>query len=519
MRLATLRAMTLAAHDDDAPVSVRRDRVVAAVVYGLPVVVLVLLDRAAITKPLWSDEWATWQYSGLGWADLWRATSHVDRDLLPYYAIVHVARDLGFGIEAVRLVSLALGAVAVTATQLVARRLWGRVAALVAGLALAANPVFCLWVSQARPTACAYAVVALGSWLAVARAPASRVLYPVVVTLGALIFPTTVLAVPAQLFWIGRSTGRAVATRTAVVVLAGVATVAAWELLWVGQVSELVVASGAGVADVLRSMDHALGAEAALPWLHVVAVAVALAVVVGQRGAAHEPARRGVVFALLLTEGAAALAWLATAVGVPMLADNLLVAVPIGAALLLAGLIGHAWFEPANADADLGIAVRGGLALATVLSLAFAGSWWLDRARSEVSLDGMEFVARTLADQARPGDVLILQQPYSTVGYTASLAAALHDRALQVALTDQLPSGAERVVVRRVTEVDPRRPRVATVASTPARDATRVWVVHLPLDPVARSYRSTLACANPAGRHAQVIQTDLELLVCPDASS
>lgn len=498
----------------DALASARWRTAATAAVVALPLLVLVVLDHGAVSKPLWSDEWATWQYSGLSWPDLWRATSHVDRDLLPYYGLVHLARDVGSGVTAVRLLSLAGAGVAVVATQLVARRVWGNLAALVAGLVLVVNPVFCLWAAQARPTAFAYGFVAVGSWLVVRGGRRARLFHPMLVTAGALIFPTTVLAVPAQLIWLWRTAGRGAAARAALVLAPGVLAVAVWELLWVGQVSELVVASGAGAADVVRSTDHALGAEGGLPWLHVVAVLAAAAALAAHRGGGHDQARRGLVFALVLGDGAVAIAWAATALGVPTLADNLLVTVPVAAALLLAGLVGHAWFVPANADADWGVAFRGGLAVATLVALAFAGSWWWGRARSDVSLDGMRFVAGTIAGHAAVGDVLVLQQPYSTVGYTASLAAALDDRALATSLVQSLPGGAARTVVRRVTAVDAARDRVATEPAALRGDAGRVWVVHLPLDRVRDDYRRALRCQHPVRQRAQVIQTDLELFSC-----
>lgn len=504
----------------DARVWLRRASAVLVyvVVYVVPLVALGLMVRPALSKPLWTDESATWQFSALGLADLWRATSHVDRDLLPYYFVVHVIRALGAGVMATRLVSLCCSAVAVVCTQLVAKRLWGHLGAAVGGLALALNPVFCLWSAQARPVAMGYAFVAAGTALAVRWTQASRVAYPVVVTAGALLFPPTALAIVPQVLWRWRAAGLRDALRALVFVGPGVVAVAVGEILSWGQVSEMTVASGRTPRNAAVAVGHALGAAGGLPWLHVAAVVGAVAVLLLQRGRQHAVARRGVAFAILLADGTAALAWGFTALGVPMLADNLLVAVPIGAALLLGGLIGHPWFAPVNTDADVGIAFRGGIAVALLLTSWFAGAWWMDRAGKDVTLDGATYVAQTLAGQARVGDLIMFQQPYAAGGYLSSLATAAGDQDLQDTLLRRLPSGAAHTVLRRITAVDATGSAVRTVEARPSHDAARVWVVRVLQDPLAGSLRSVLACSNPVHSHSQVVVSDVDLYTCGGGS-
>ncbi|MFT4264310.1 MAG: glycosyltransferase family 39 protein [Nocardioides sp.] len=485
---------------------------------AVPSAILVLLDRPALAKARWSDEWATWQFSGLSWHQLWQATSHVDRALLPYYAVVHVVRDLGGTIAAVRLLSLACGVAAIVCAQLVARRIWGRVAALTTGVVLAVNPVFCLWSAQARPPALGYLAVALGTLLVVRWTRVSRVAHPVVVTVGTLLFPPTAVAVVPHLVWRWRTAGPRTALVTVAPAVLGVAGVGLWGLSWRDQAPALLVASHSGLHDVLGSLHTALGYAGWLPWLHAVALIAALVVVVWHRGERHAAARDGLVLAILLAEGTLGLAWAATAAGVPMMGDNLLVAIPIGAALLLGGLIGHDWFALTDigtvAEGDPSVALRGGFALATALSLLFAGHWWIGQARSDRSADGAATVARDWSEVARAGDAVMLQQPYAAVGYLASIAAATHDPDLADALLKQLPHGAERVVVRRVAEVDPARSVVRTTAARPAGDAERLWLIRLPKDPVSRRHLAVLRCTQPEVAHARLGQTYLDLYTC-----
>lgn len=494
-------------------------RLVEAAIYLIPAAVLLWLDHPALGKTAWSDEWATVQFSGLTWHDLRLATSHVDHFLLPYYALVHVVRDLGGGLHEVRVLSLISGVIAVVATQLVARRIWGRIAALTAGLMLAVNPFFCLWVSQGRPPAVGYAAVAVSTLLVVFWWRVSPFVYPFVLTLGSLLFPPVALALVPHLYWRWRAAGWRSALRLMLQGGAGIAVVVGWELLTRHQIAALKVASEGGPSSFVGALNHALGAKGWLPALHAAALVAALVVLFGHRGPSHRQARRGLVLAVLLADGTAALAWLATLGGVPMLADNLLVSAPIGSALLLAGLIGHRWFplRSPDSEADVGLALRGGFAAASALTLAFAGSWWISEAKAHISADGMELVAPLLVQRVQVGDVIVFQQPYATVGYTYSLAAAVGDDALRADLVKQLPYGAHPFVVRRVTGLDVARTRLATVATMPDGGADRVWVVRLPADPANEVYRSVLECADPQFQETPALQTYLDLYVCEGA--
>lgn len=494
-------------------------RLADGLIYLVPAALLTLLDLSALHKPLWSDEWATSLFSGQSWPDLWHSTSHVDRDLLPYYSLVHLARDGGAGIVDLRILSLVAAVVAVIATQVVARTIWGRVAALATGCAVALNPLVCLWASQARPTALAYAATALSTLAIVRWGRLSPVLYPALITLGTLLFPPVSLAVLPHLVWRWRAAGIRAALKVAATAVPGVLLVAGWELLWVHQVSELVVASDARPSAAWLALSHGVGAVHGLPWLHVVAALAAIAALLAHRGPEHTMARRGLVLALLLAEGTLALAWLATVAGVPMLADNLAACIPIGAALLLGGLVGHDWFVPRNTDADVGIALRGGIAAAMVLTLTLAAFWWVPRGDRSVSIDGLASVAQTLASAAKVGDPVMIQQPYSTTGYTASLAANAGDSAFVSELDRELPHGARHLMFRRITRLDPAEPKVISTAIAPTHDASRLWVIRLPKDPVDPAYLTALRCTDPTYQHAQVIQTYVDLYTCPKAAT
>jgi len=82
-----------------------------------------------------------------------QATSHVDRVLVPYYLLMHVWGVVGHGAVAMRLASVLAGAGAVAAAARTAQIAWGTTAAVVTGVALAANGQFISTTIDARPYA------------------------------------------------------------------------------------------------------------------------------------------------------------------------------------------------------------------------------------------------------------------------------------------------------------------------------------------------------------------------------
>ena len=78
----------------------------ADLIWAAPALLSLIVSLSCIGRAaLWRDEMATRQFSLLPVGSLFRATSHVDRVLTPYYLFVHFWAYLGDGAVVLRLSS------------------------------------------------------------------------------------------------------------------------------------------------------------------------------------------------------------------------------------------------------------------------------------------------------------------------------------------------------------------------------------------------------------------------------
>jgi mannosyltransferase len=104
---------------------------------------------------LWTDEGDTWVQSVQPISNIIKNSWHVDVMFLPYYLLMHFWVEASQSAWWMRLPSLLMGAAAVAALALLARRWLPPVWSVVAGLLLALNPLFVQWTIEARPYAAA----------------------------------------------------------------------------------------------------------------------------------------------------------------------------------------------------------------------------------------------------------------------------------------------------------------------------------------------------------------------------
>ncbi len=102
-------------------------------------------------QPLWYDELFTRDTAAGSWGDIWGAARETEAPHLVYYGLLKPWLAVAGTSEwELRLPSVLFGALAAGATAVLGRRLFGRLAGLVAGLALAASSFFVSWSQQAR---------------------------------------------------------------------------------------------------------------------------------------------------------------------------------------------------------------------------------------------------------------------------------------------------------------------------------------------------------------------------------
>jgi mannosyltransferase len=102
-------------------------------------------------QPLSLDELFTRDTATLSWSGIWEAARDTEAPHLVYYSLLKPwLAVFGTSDWALRLPSVLFGALAAGATALLGRRLFGELAGLVAGLALAASSYFVSWSQAAR---------------------------------------------------------------------------------------------------------------------------------------------------------------------------------------------------------------------------------------------------------------------------------------------------------------------------------------------------------------------------------
>jgi mannosyltransferase len=118
---------------------------------GVFVVALVLGLIELDAQPLSYDERFTRDTATLPWSAIWEAARATEAPHLVYYALLKPwLAVLGTSDWALRLPSVLFGALTAAATAVVGRRLFGELAGLVAGLALASSSYFVSWSQAAR---------------------------------------------------------------------------------------------------------------------------------------------------------------------------------------------------------------------------------------------------------------------------------------------------------------------------------------------------------------------------------
>ena len=118
---------------------------------GVFLVALVLGLIRLGAQPLSFDEVFTRDTATLSWSGIWEAARDTEAPHLVYYSLLKPwLAAFGTSDWALRLPSVLFGALAAGATALLGRRLFGELAGIVAGLALAASSYFVSWSQAAR---------------------------------------------------------------------------------------------------------------------------------------------------------------------------------------------------------------------------------------------------------------------------------------------------------------------------------------------------------------------------------
>ncbi|MRG60150.1 hypothetical protein GE115_09750 [Agromyces sp. CFH 90414] len=501
-----------------------------------PALLLALLAtvRAARLGPS-RDELATQAFAALDLDALWRAVSHVDLVLAPYYVVAHTASRMVPGDLGLRIPSIAAAAVAIGAITWLARRWWGAGAALVAGFAAASNPLVVELASTARPYALAIAFVALAA-LAADRAGSTRqwaLVAALLVGAGAMHLFSLLAAVPLLLVpAFGRGPravrGALAAGGAAAVVLAPFAVAAASQRRQIDWMTAPDPPTALAVLANLVSSPDRLAPDALdlAAWV-VVAGLVAAAGVLhvlgrpadGDTDAARLADRSRWMGAFVATLGPWAVLLAVSALGSPSLRTAYIAPSAVGLALLLAGslhrIVGaigrrRASVRPvaARASAAPAFAAPAFAAVAATVGLIAAVGLSAAADPREARQDDFAGVAESLTRSAEPGDLLIVAQRHHETGLAAGLARFTDDRRFARDVAARLPGGSQPAVeVRVVVSTEPLRTvRVdGSLDATPdTRPTGTAWIVTsgIPLAAAdcAELPQRPAGCAGPAER-------------------
>ncbi|MFI7601127.1 glycosyltransferase family 39 protein [Actinoplanes sp. NPDC049681] len=131
---------------------VRVDRLARLFCWLGPAVVTAFVVAYRAAEPqLWRDELATWSAATRTVPQIFALGRHIDGVTVPYYLLEHLAVGLfGDSALALRLPSLLAATATAAVTGLLARRLWGARAAVLAGLLVSAMPVVSRYGQEAR---------------------------------------------------------------------------------------------------------------------------------------------------------------------------------------------------------------------------------------------------------------------------------------------------------------------------------------------------------------------------------
>ena len=103
------------------------------------------------SQPIWYDEQVTITTATSSWTGIWHAARATEAPHLVYYGLLKPwLAVMGTSEWAVRLPSALFGALAAAMTAVLGRRLFGQLAGVVSGVALAAGSFYVSWEQQAR---------------------------------------------------------------------------------------------------------------------------------------------------------------------------------------------------------------------------------------------------------------------------------------------------------------------------------------------------------------------------------
>jgi mannosyltransferase len=470
---------------------------------------------SALRLPLWRDELATMLFAKQDWADLPAAVSHVDAVFGPYYAVtrvVYLVIPTTFGLRLLPLVA-AIGTVLIT--TIVARRWWGAVPALVAGVVLATNPLFQQMASTARSYAIATFFIALAVLLLDRALRKGRVIswvgYGLAVAAAGYAHLFALLSVPALIVYaigVGR---RRLVTALVATFVAGLIVLPVVFAAYAqrGQVSWILrptLRSGLGAfasALVYRSEGRFETLEAVV-LLVTVAVLVAGIVLTLRMptGAARSVEFRRFGLALVLAFAPWIILFAVSLVSTPFLRTNYLTPSLVGLALAFGAT--SARFRDLAAST---LRRRPLVTIATVIALLAVIAVPAGRSAIEVTapwrVDDFPGLAAKISRVVHTGDVIVFVQPPAETGVDAGSADYLGDTKFFTETIDRVTTGKQPVLdLRRVTDTDPVT-SVSTVSipSNIPSDAT-VWIVNTRGAYTAADGRALgkrgIACAAPS---------------------
>ncbi len=442
-------------------------RNVAAVIAPVGVAA-VLWGRLLWGAPAWRDEGATLLFASLSPGQLWAATAHTDRSMIPYYLLVEPLARLGDPLFAIRALSFLGFLTAVGAVAALCARMWGSFAGFVAGVFLATHVPTAALGLQARSYPLFLASFALATLILTIQSEArdggrkSRwVLYAGLVTFGVAMNVLAATAFVAHfLFLMLRPARRAFVWRglasMSIGALAGVV------LVWIsrGQTAQLswVSFSARSVLGVPIHVLFGKGWEVLLSiglW-SLASVSILAKVVTGRAREIEKGAWLGALIALTSLILLVAI----SAAFFPALVSRYATSGTVGAAIWIsAGVAAVASSETRPVRWFQFAAIGMLLALVPVAALA----------RNIQYRDGSAKAAGIVRGSAVPGDYVVSIQPVASSGITGALALALKD------------DGMWHQAVAKLFD-DPAGPTVSKV------DSVAPWSTH-PVSGLAHSGR------------------------------
>lgn len=447
-------------------------------------VIGILASLMAVRTPLWRDEYATLSFASLPLGELWRAVTHVDAVLAPYYTLIHVVHGIIPSDLGIRLPSIVGAVTAAACVGWLAHHWWGGRAALVAGFAFALNPLAVQLAATARPYALATAFLALAA-VALVKAterpsPIRWILFAVPLAAAGLMHLFALLAVPAlAILAVGRRRlflCWAASTAAAVLVVAPIALLAYSQrdqVAWIGRPSPRS-AVGAIASVMTYQADGRFGPwEAVASALLLVSVGLSIFIVVRlPTVSASERMRLLFAAALFLFPWLFLLAY--SIVLTPYLRTQYLAPSTLGLALLLGGSVGLA-VNRATQTSSGGRAIALTGTTTAIALVVMMGSFTAVSLTKPWRVDDYPSLASVLQAEAEPGDDLLVVQLYNELGVAAGLAHSLADEGFIEELQSQLPDGAQpKYNLRAIEETAPFTTSPRETIDTSAT----LWIVY-----------------------------------------